>query len=101
MSFNEYATPGLARILYIVGCVFAILSVTALVTMSFVLGSRLDTGLGMMLGGFALLGGVSGFVLFIVALRVQLEVALAVVRTAKDIASLRARTTGSSQKSSA
>ena len=78
LSFSRFATPGLIRIIYIIGMVLLGLMWIGYVLTGFLSGSSI-------LGLIALVGGAIFVVFAIAMLRVSLEFYYAVVRMSEDI----------------
>lgn len=96
-SFGTYATPGIVKIVYVVGIVLATLSYVLSVIAAFAAGAGRDYGYGIETSGtilpglLALLFGWIPVAFFILVLRLALEQVLASVRTATDARVLRER----------
>lgn len=97
LSFNSWATPGLVKIVYIVGIVLVAVSYVISVISMFVAGLPRDYGFGVESEGTVVPGILTlvfGWIpgaFFILLLRVGLEQVLSNVRTATDIRVLRTR----------
>ncbi|OYO18594.1 hypothetical protein CGZ93_14275 [Enemella dayhoffiae] len=103
-SFSEYATPALAKILYILGIVIGVLYWLGSAGYVFLVGQVMASAMGGMLGGsssgasgvFVFLGlmalvlGLVPLAFWIISLRMGLEFMLATVKTQQDTAALRA-----------
>lgn len=87
-SFTKYATPGLVKIIYIAAGILGILWMLGGIIGSFSLQDTLGPG-AVVLGILSLVFGLIGLLVFVLVLRVQLELALAIVRTATDVRELR------------
>jgi hypothetical protein len=87
-SFTKMATPGLVKILYIAAAVFGILQVLGFTFSAFTFGGQIGT-FGVVLGLLSLIGGLVGLVVFVLAVRIYLEIALSVVRSAQDVRAIR------------
>lgn len=95
-SFGSYATPGLVKIVYIVGMVLAALGYLSVILSGFQLGAPRDYGFGQSPGSpvpgvLAILFGWIPAAFFILVLRLALEQVLSSVRTATDVRVLRQR----------
>lgn len=97
LSFNNYATPGIVKIVYVVGIVLTALGYVFGVIAAFISGAPRDYGMGIRSDGSVLPGIlmlVFGWIpgaFFILLLRVALEMTLSSVRTAMDVRVLRQR----------
>jgi uncharacterized membrane protein YtjA (UPF0391 family) len=97
LSFNSWATPGLVKIVYIVGIVLVVVSYVISVISMFIAGLPRDYGFGVESEGTVVPGILTlvfGWIpgaFFILLLRVGLEQVLSNVRTATDIRVLRTR----------
>lgn len=96
-GFGSYATPGIVKIVYIVGIALAVLWYLFLIIGGFQIGAPRDSGYGIstpgtpILGILAILFGWIPAVFSILVLRLALEQVLASVRTATDVRVLRER----------
>jgi hypothetical protein len=79
-SFSSFATPGLIKLLYIVGSVLIVLVWLTYVVIGFTL-----PGAGATLGVLALVGGGIAALFMLAMLRVSLEFYYSVVRMSEDI----------------
>lgn len=89
-SFTKMATPGLVKILYIAAAVLGLLQLVGFTFSAFTLGAQLGT-IGVVLGVMGLIGGLVGLLVFVLAVRIYLEIALSVVRTSQDVRHLRSK----------
>jgi hypothetical protein len=96
-SFGTYATPGIVKIVYVVGIVLAVLWYIGIIIGGFQLGAPRDYGFGIETPGTAVPGVLAillGWIpaaFFILLLRLALEQVLSSVRTATDVRVLRER----------
>lgn len=95
-SFTEYATPGLAKILYILGIIIGVLGwlsgpVQAMVWSSIFASFFRGSSPVALFAIFGLILGLIPLAFWIIALRMGLEFVLATVRTQQDTAALRAQ----------
>ncbi|WP_420115024.1 DUF4282 domain-containing protein [Pseudactinotalea sp.] len=95
-SFGSYATPGLVKIVYIVGMVLAALWYLGIIIAGFQLGAPRETMFGSSPGSavpgiLAILFGWIPAAFFILVMRLALEQVLSSVRTAVDVRVLRQR----------
>ena len=103
-SFGSYATPGLVKIVYIIGMALAVLSYVGVILAGFEAGAPRDYGFGVETQGSALPGILAilfGWIpaaFFILVLRLALEQVLASVRTAADVRVLRERSDEGAEK---
>lgn len=77
-SFSRFATPGLIKLLYVIGTVLLVLVWLGYTIVAFASGVTA-------LGFVALIGGLVGVVFYLMFLRVTLEFFYAVVRMSEDI----------------
>lgn len=96
-SFDSYATPGIVKIVYIIGVALSVLWWLFLIIAGFQAGRPRDYGFGVetegtiVLGILAILFGWIPAAFFILLLRLSLELTLSSVRTAMDVRVLRER----------
>ncbi|MFV0253906.1 MAG: DUF4282 domain-containing protein [Beutenbergiaceae bacterium] len=100
-TFNSYATPGIVKVLYIIGIALAVLGYIINVIMAFIVGGLLGVAMdplgntsdisSVLLGMAGLLLGWIPALFGLLMLRVGLEVALSNVRSASDVQLLRQR----------
>lgn len=89
-SFTKMATPGLVKILYIAAAALGVLQILGFMVTMISMGDSFF-GFGGILVVFGLIGGLIGLFVFVLTLRVYLELALSIVRTAKDVREIRTK----------
>lgn len=103
-SFGTYATPGIVKIVYIVGIVLAVLWYLLAIVAGFQVGAPRDFGFGVETPGtavpgvLAILFGWLPAAFFVLVLRLALEQVLSSVRTATDVRVLRERSDADAEK---